>query len=489
MTRRAPEEPRLPDWAIPGASAVTAEGKRIMPAAPREVASTDDLLVELMDRWQGRRRSLSVDFRELVSWLRSPDRYSHLIHPYPAKLLTHIPYFFLNNDVLSKPGDMVFDPFAGSGTVLLEARMAGRSAIGAESNPLAQLVSAVKTRRLSPHNLRRAFERLLQNIPPSPSTPEPDVVNLLHWFYPHVIRQLQCILEAIHTVRSTAFRDFFLVSFSACLRKVSLADPRLSVPVRLRYEQYPDGHWLRERTQRHLRRLRRINVTKEFEKVTLANLRRIWTIEHMPSDCTATVVASDARSMVYDLVANGSPPEPVADNSVQLIITSPPYPGAQKYIRSSSLALGWLSLCPTSELRAQKARAIGREEYRQEEYSQPIITGIPSADRVLRSVRRESPLRAHIAANYLVEMKDALTEAARVLKPGGYLVLVTANNHICRREFRTSRYLLHILRDLGFSCRMSLIDSIRSRGLMTARNKTANVITRESVILLQKEAW
>lgn len=101
-------------------------------------------------------------------------------------------------------------------------------------------------------------------------------------------------------------------------------------------------------------------------------------------------------------------------------------------------------------------------------------------------MRNVNPLRAHIAGNYLVEMRQAFAETLRVLKPNGYIVLVAANNQVCGYEFKTSQYLRTIAEQLGLSLKLCLIDDIRSRGLMTKRNKTASVITREWVMIFQK---
>jgi DNA modification methylase len=448
---------------------------------------TDDKLEQLIRQYRKINRPISVDFRKMVPGLK-PDRYTHLVHPYPAKLLAHIPYFFLANTLLSKPGDTVLDPFCGSGTVLLEGKLLKREVIGADINPLARLISKVKILPLSENKLRHIFDSILKEIPNKPYSAPPDVVNLDYWYYPHVTKQLLCIFESIKKLDDLAIRDFFLVCFSCCARKVSLADPRLAVPVRLREGQYPEGHWLREKTDAHLRKLRRINVVKVFENIVEQNIQRMSLFEKINNDCSQPIICNDAKAlMTDDSLSEKKKYTLIPDNSVQLVITSPPYSGAQKYIRSTSLNMGWLGFCSASELITYKEATIGREEYHKDEYQKYIDTGILPADKILKKLRKINPLRSHITSNYLIEMQEAMRETTRVLKPKGYLLLVTANNQICGHEFRTPIYLRAIVEKLGFSLELCLIDDIKSRGLMTKRNKTANVITREYVMLFRKE--
>jgi DNA modification methylase len=450
-------------------------------------ADCTTLFRNLIQRYQRQQRPITVNFRRMLPPLNAADRFTHLIHPYPAKMLMHIPYLFLANDLLSKPGDFVLDPFCGSGTVLLEAQLTNRHALGADANPLARLIAQVKTKSVKGSTLERWVNAVLQEVRSEPSGSYPDVVNLKHWFYPSVARQLQCLQEAIERTKvSETVRDFLSVCFSVCVRKVSLADPRLSVPVRLRVGQYPQDHPFREKYDLHLRRLRRVQVSKVFRRIAMANISRLEKLRAALDCGSVEVICSDARNLVYEYSKEPKRGKILSDKSVQLIITSPPYPGAQKYIRSSSLSLGWLRLCQASDLRAYKALAIGREELNKAEWIQAPITNIAKADRVLGAIYKRDPIRATIAATYLNEMKVAMQEMYRVLKADGHIVLVAANNRISGREFRTVDYLRSIARECGLSLTACFIDAIRSRGLMTKRNHTADMITREWVLVFTK---
>lgn len=455
----------------------------------RQVQDVDRLLEKFAEQYAQTSRSVPVSFRELSPQLKSVDRLTHMIHPYPAKLLARIPYFFLSSRTLSKPGDIVLDPFCGSGTVLLEAIVAGRQAFGADSNPLARLISEVKTHILDTNRLQKVFNMLRRQMSrlTTSNNHRPDVVNLNYWFYPHVIAQLTAIRSAVDGISNPDIRAFFLVAFSYCVRRVSLADPRLSVPVKLQPNQYAKNHWLYKKTLTRLRKLRRMNVFAEFSAAVAENIRRMETLSNtLKTKCSASVISSDARHLINEYSPHLPTGERLREGSVNMIITSPPYAGAQKYVRTSSLNLGWLGLCESSHLAALERKMIGREHYWQTDHEHGLSTGLDDADRMIQAVRHISPLRAHIFAQYLVDMRHSFIESARVLKRDGYLVLVAGSNTVCGRAFPTWRFLQETAMQTGFDLVFSLVDRIRSRCLMTKRNGSAALIPSETVTLFRR---
>ncbi|KAA4287867.1 site-specific DNA-methyltransferase, partial [Bacteroides ovatus] len=69
------------------------------------------------------------------------------IHPYPARFIPDIPRELISALGCAK-GSVVLDPFCGSGTTLVEAQRAGFDAVGIDLNPIACLISSVKTQPL-----------------------------------------------------------------------------------------------------------------------------------------------------------------------------------------------------------------------------------------------------------------------------------------------------------------------------------------------------
>lgn len=425
-----------------------------------------EIYKSLVDTYRGRCAPIEVNFRELVPIPAGADRATHLIHSYPAKLVIGIPAFFVNCQPLSQPGDLVLDPFCGTGTVLLEALIAGRRAGGADANPLARLIATVK---VTPLNLHRAkavlasLRRPRKCYEPHPFAP---VVDVERWYAPQTVRALGQLLTQIRNIKDDNTRDFFLVCFSACVKRLSFADPRLSVPVRLKDpDSMNDG-------------ANEATVRRVFDKTAEANLARIAQLQVSPLG-RFVGIRDDARTFRKENVANQVGP-------ANLIITSPPYLSAQKYVRASTLSLGWLGLAPNNRLRSLESKSIGREHLNAHDRDLALNTFPAGASAAIDAIRATNPHRAAITSIYLSEMSAALTEAVASLREGGHLVLVMGNNTVCGKPFHTSDHVASMLRELGLNQELELVDHIRSRGLMTKRNKTAGVITQEHIHVFKK---
>ena len=415
---------------------------------------------------------IEVSFKRIFPELSNSDRFTHLIHSYPAKLLMHIPFFFLNNNFFSKKGDFVLDPFCGTGTVLLESVVSGRSALGSDANPLARLIAEVKTNKFSQKKLLANLEFMQTKYKRYKSADIPEVVNIDYWFPIATQHKLAKLLRIIKEIEEMKYRNFFLVCLSNCVKKVSLADPRVSVPVRLNPNRFPVGSQERKAVLARLKELENIDVLQKFTAICSDNIRRVRSLKGGGSQfATSKIIASDARRLTKSLNSETQ----LNDESVQLVITSPPYAGAQKYIRSSSLSLGWLELAKNGDLKFLDKKNIGRENFTQDEL---LIkpTGIESADELINKIDSLDKTRACIVSEYLHGLTLALNESIRVLRKGGFLVIIVGNNKVCNLEFNTQEYLTEYLIKKGLILQFKLIDDIKSYGLMTKRNKTADII-------------
>lgn len=442
----------------------------------------DSIIKKFIEDFSMDKKPIEVSFRKLLPEIKNIDRFTHLIHTYPAKLLVHIPYFFLNNSFFSKKNDNVLDPFNGSGTVLLESILSNRNAFGADANPLARLIAEVKVSKLDTKQLSVIAKKVVTAARKYKRSSSPDVVNCDYWFPARTQKQLAKLLTAINKIEDEPVKKFMLVSFSNCVKKVSYADPRVSVPVKLNPKRYENGSKEKKKIQERLKHLEGVDVFEKFTTIANENIERFQKFEKAPINGNrAKIISTDARSLSVGLKRKVL----LKDESIQLVITSPPYAGAQKYIRASSLNLGWTQLAKVAELIPLDKKNIGRENYTKAEIN-ISKTGIAEADTLIESIFAIKPERAQIVCNYLLEMKEALNEMVRVLKKDGFLVLIVGNNKVCNKEFNTQDYFTEYLVGRGLKLQFKLIDDIQSYGLMTKRNKTADIISREWILVFKK---
>lgn len=430
----------------------------------------------LQASYRAHRRPIPVSFRALADEVGLAERATHRLHPYPATLLRRIPAFFLAVPKLTPDGSIIGDPFCGSGTVLLEALCAGFDSYGLDVNPLAALISRVKTRRLNPARIAKLGGDLLRHHANRHDSHPPDVVNLHHWFYPNVARQLSQIDAGLRALPAGPYRDFFRACFSFCVRRVSLANPRVSVPVRLRPDTYPKDHALHRALATRLKELHRIDVWSVFSQIVAENRIRVGHLSTIPGAATATVRIGDARTWSFK--------RHFPSRRCSLLITSPPYLGAQKYVRATSLSLNWLRLTDPGGLRPLERLTVGREHINRDEYIS-FDHLPPNLRRVVEDIALRNPLRAQIAAHYIADLRQFFCRVLQWLAPKGHCVVVVGPNTVCGRPFDTPAAVLSLACEYGFSLALELVDNIRSRGLMTRRNRNAATISREHVLVLK----
>ncbi len=442
---------------------------------------TSLLYEEFRRRFQASKRPVNTNFRTLVSWVKVGDQKTHLIHPYPAKLLAHIANFFVHAGVLSGAGARVLDPFCGSGTVALEASMSGRQALVADANPMARLLTRVKTTPYSPEELLTEAVEILRRARRYRTAPAVDIVNSMLWYSASRKKELEILRRAVFEVEDDGMREFFLVCFSVTCRKLSYADPAISVPVRLKARTGRTVAANQEISQR-LKKVDSADHLEEFGNVCLANIQRIVrTNAEFPDRAAANAVGRDARSLVDD---EGSL---LATGSVDLVITSPPYGSAQKYVRSMSLSLNWLGLASPQQLVEIERKTIGREHLPQHAVAAEEPPKFSRSFEIfLGKIAKIHPLRARINRTYLGELRSSLRELARVVALEGHAVIVIGNNTVCGHAMATDKFIVECMDEFGMSLELHLADSIKSRGLLTKRNGGTAAIARESILVFKK---
>jgi DNA modification methylase len=449
------------------------------------------------------KRPIDFNFKQAVlTYLgeKRSDVYTHYIHPYPAKMFPYIPTFFFSMPNLFPYDGIVLDPFCGSGTVLLESLVNPyykRNAYGVEINPLGRLIAKVKTTPLKEEELGKRINQLFKTTKKSDkkvSRPESDKIDF--WFSKKAIKELGKLRYLIEEEGGDDdYKDFFWVCFSSIIRKVSKADPFIPPPVLLRIQKYKNSREKYKTLLQFLKQAKNPNVIGLFKSAVEKNFMRMRSLNNVKEvrkgEVKVQIIWDDARHIRWGrlrqkgmLVKNGA--KNLRPNSIDFILTSPPYLTAQKYIRTNCLELLWLGFAESEILRLEK-EIIGSERIslREMDYSGGI--GVRSIDALIGWTALKSLERAAVLFKYFSGMKQAMVELHRVLKDESYAILVVGNNKVLGKNVDTYRFLIDLAIHSGFKLILILKDEIRERGMITKRHDSGGLIKEEFIVVLKKE--
>ena len=420
-------------------------------------------------------REFNVSFREEGGATGRRDFATHWIHWYPAKMFHRIPSVFLDNVELPVQAKIV-DPFCGSGTVLLEANLRGYDAIGIDINPLARLISRVKTTPIDPDKLRGQFVRLLQRAKHFRSKSAPQR-TLDTWLSGPARNGVHRLLRAISETPDDVCKDFFLITLTSIVRQVSLADPAIPPLVRLREERARSAGPRYRNALLRSQSITTSSVYSAFSKAANANIMRMAEFYALRSELGCTRLSQGDT----DAAHTGLP-----DTSVDAIITSPPYCGSQKYVRSVKLEL-ILSGSKQDDLRCLDRNTMGTEAVPSGSIPlSQLKTGDGFVDNLIRKVYGVNAIRAYMAYDYSRQLSEFAKECQRVLRPGGQLLVTLGRSTLAGVPFPADQVFVRACQKVGLEFIATLVDPIPSRGLLTQRHHTSNRIDHEYIVWMRR---
>ena len=417
---------------------------------------------------------INVSFRARGGAVGRRDFATHLIHWYPAKMFHRIPSVFL--DTVELPAHAtVLDPFCGSGTVLLEANLRGHDAVGVDINPLARLISRVKVTALDPGHLNGQLQLLVRRAKQLRSTPTAEL-TLDSWLSSSARVGLHRLAFAIENISDDACRSFFLVTLTSIVRRLSKADPAIPPLVRLRKERAGIAGTRYRNALKRSQSTTTSTVYSVFTDAATANIKRMSELYSLRSKLKHTktsVLGTDAAQTG------------LAPRTVDAIITSPPYCGAQKYVRSMKLEL-ILSGYPGDELRQLDRKTLGTEAVTTRETKlAELVTGDDYIDHTVSAIYEANPVRARMASDYSKYLLAFAQECKRVLRPGGHLLVTLGRSTLSGIPFLSDQIFRRASQETGLEFVATLVDRIPSRGLLTERHSTAGRIDHEFIVWMR----
>jgi len=327
---------------------------------------------QLYDRLAGADLDPELSWAEHELPERERTKHVHRLHPYLGKFVPQLVEIFLRRHF--RPGDLVLDPFAGSGTTLVEASVQGVHSVGVDISAFNALLSRVKTAPRDPavaeRDLRAALARLEagERGQRAPREPSP---YLATWYHPQALDDLL----AYRALLAGYPESHELLSVVLCRAARSA---RMTAHHDLEFPKAPVT--VPYRCHKHARTCFPTQDARKFlRRYSLDTIRRIAAYAALRTAARAAVLHADARVVDY------------GDRRFDGVITSPPYPGRIDYHEQHRYAFELLGLDD------RRTAEIGAAE---------------------------KGLRRDVIEDYVADMTAVLARARERTRPGGVFVIV-----------------------------------------------------------------
>jgi len=270
-------------------------------------------------------------------------------HWFPATFVPEIPFTLI--EVLTLPNAVVYDPFAGIGTTYFQALLLNRKPLTTEIcrvaveymqslfilfNPQLNLDALVD-------NVKQIINGFTQNIDYTANVSDNGSINSLvdklkPWYHPKTFNQLSFLFISEHYCDDVKTKAAMRISLSAILKGLSCQEGGGSY---VADNVLPKPWNIREKNA--LKRfLQHINLLVNGIKLHIKNTNQSYLDIYNEISNEKTIFYEDLRKE-----------RTISDNSVDLIVTSPPYPNMTDYVNSQRLSYYWLGLDPSIDLQLE----------------------------------------------------------------------------------------------------------------------------------------
>ncbi len=398
--------------------------------------------------------------------------YTHCFHIYPAMMIPQVARGLI--ELYGKQGGLLFDPYCGTGTSLVEARLAGMDAAGTDLNPTARLIALAKTSDYDIGTLRaevdsflEGLEERLQPIENYDGFPEPEFVTfdrLEDWFPVKSIGEICVCMNSIEKVEDEKAQLFLRIALSECLRLVS-------------YQR--NGEFKLYRIAEADRGGFYVSLFPLLEARIRRNLEGCDAFSETVGPSTSAAIHGFNTVEEGGLAKLGRKPD--------IVVTSPPYGDSGTtvaYAQFSWLTNIWLGLDPRSGALDRELMGGGKKEVAE--------FGFGPMDDAIGAIAEASPNRAKEVMHFNSEYLQSMSNVASVVANGGHACYVVGNRTVKGVQLPTDQFTAWAFEQFGFSHVVTYVRDIPNKRMPSKNSpsnvtgKTAPTMTGEFLVVCKK---
>ncbi|WP_025001787.1 TRM11 family SAM-dependent methyltransferase [Prevotella dentasini] len=392
--------------------------------------------------------------------------YTHCYHTYPAMMIPQVARTLIKEYKPNGRLSLILDPYMGSGTTLVESSLVGINSIGTDLNPLARLMSKVKTTHYDYHSLLMQFRDIQSSLITYTEDKVKDrnfdrISNYTFWYNESTLLKLSYLSQLID---ATTDKDFFNIALSEVVREVSFTR---------------NGEFKRYR-------MNEANIAKFnpdtfnlFERKVIRNLSGL---EQFNEKAKGNVSAH-----IYDFnTVNGIPSNVIKDGDIDMVVTSPPYGDSR-----TTVAYGQFSRWTNEWFGFDNAKNLDSLLMGGGKATSELFTTKSLRD-VLDEIDRLEHKRYLEVISFLNDYYLSIRNVAKAVRSGGTVCYVVGDRRVKAVQIPLDYFTAEMFESFGFKHQITLVREIPNKRMPSKNsptNKTGakvDTMSHEYIVILKK---
>jgi len=423
----------------------------------------NSVLDEFMNKGEAESDIIFVSFRKLIPEVPSTNYASHGMYQYPAEFIPQVVRFAINRFLKNKDG-IIFDPFAGGGTVGVEAQILGLNCVLWDLNPLIEHLMEAKLLRCYQSEFNEFNKEVCMLLDYDGKEFSPSWSHINYWHPPEILATLKKFWGYVHYECRSKFKPLLKLTLVKVSRRFSFGDDQVPKLFRSKRKKSEIERLLKSNWLNHIKQ----QILKEafmiFEKsVDFAKY-------------------ADGKNSICEVKGgiNVLDESTKLDKEVSLLITSPPYLTAHEYIRSSKLELFWLGYDERTVRRLLKLEIPYNNP-------QPIDIQSPTFKVYRRKIEEKRPDLVKFYDAYFYSLIPAFEKFSNSISTKGFMAIFVGNASLSGYSVPIHLILKEHLSRKGFEHYRTYVDEIKARRLFRGRfNVSPEGIQEELLLVLRK---
>lgn len=379
--------------------------------------------------------------------VRSTEQWTHGYHRYPAKFLPNVVKKLIEK--YATTDGVIADLFAGCGTTLVEAKVHGIHSIGTDVNPVATLITKSKITPIEPALLSRECEKFINSFSNFDEKEFIDIAKherLDYWFLPSEKTKIAFLYKNIlNNIIDEQIQVFLLVCLSHILKNCS--------------------RWLQSSTKPQ------VDPNKDISDPFLAFKLHCKQMQQKNELFYNELSLKGFMNVLCDIKEEDARNTSIESNSVDIVITSPPYVTSYEYADIHQLTGYWFDYF--SDIAKFRKLFIGTSYSDNKDLQVASLLGA----KIVKELHGKDKRVACDVANYFNDMQKVANEMYRILKKDGYACIVIGNTTIKDVHIKSAEVFFDLLKIAGFRKKEIIKRNIPYKLMPTLRDKITGKFT------------